>query len=788
LLALLLGALVPAAALATVTPTGTPTITGNAVVNGTLTCDASAVNWQSNDSGTPTSIDYDWYDGSTSGSLVTQTDTDTYTPQKSDIGNTLVCTETDEDSGGDDSTATTDGSQPSNAVTAGPAPTNTAPPSMSGTAQVGSLLSCEPGSWSPGVANDTIYSSDFSWYNGNTLVADTGEDQQYTPTQADIGDQLSCHVTETDVDDDGTTTLSTPATSAIVPVPSITITKYSGSLSGNIGENVAGVSVTVSLEREAGDRSQVTVATKTASTDANGAWSATLPSNAFGAPDDELSVSYAIGSAPGGTTPPADTLYDGDENAVPFQGQDSQISADGTTISGLFGECPGLSFIVNNGTPQPTTFDSNTGWCDYTPTNAVTDNDHVQASFTQTQQDDNGISSIVTAIDDVGLPGAGTGAPTCAGDLVFDLVTCNDLNGDAFTVSRNGGAAVSLATSTTGEGTYAGTATVPGLTAGDTIVLTEQGGSRAITTLHIGTLRIDVDPTGTVTGGSCQAGEPLEPDEFDGQVGVCSSSGTMTTGSGDQEFDDLSGGTTYVNVPTLLNLMPGYGATMPGGVWTAYADIGGSGDTAEQDEVSSVSFQVVPHAGGSPVASASMTAGSDTVGPFESYTLPSALPAGRYFADWKLTDSHGDTLAYQDLFAQQASTTSQGAQGVQGVQGVQGAQGVQGKTGATGQPGPPGPPGKSEEVKCTTTTTGKGKKKKTHETCKVSVLSPGTHTVSGDISRGKRTYAVATGVVRRGVARLRFRNLRPITRGRYLITVVSTVNGKAKVSRFYERL
>jgi hypothetical protein len=84
-------------------------------------------------------------------------------------------------------------------------------------------------------------------------------------------------------------------------------------------------------------------------------------------------------------------------------------------------------------------------------------------------------------------------------------------------------------------------------------------------------------------------------------------------------------------------------------------------------------------------------------------------------------------------------------------------------------------------------TTGTGKHKKTHEVCTVSVLSPGSHMVSVDISRGKRMYAVGVGLVSNGKARFTLRTLRAMRHGRYVVTVVSTSGHHATVRRFVER-
>ncbi len=68
------------------------------------------------------------------------------------------------------------------------------------------------------------------------------------------------------------------------------------------------------------------------------------------------------------------------------------------------------------------------------------------------------------------------------------------------------------------------------------------------------------------------------------------------------------------------------------------------------------------------------------------------------------------------------------------------------------------------------------------------MLAPGSHTVSVDVTRGRRTYATGNAVVRSGVAHVRLRALRRIRHGRYLITIVTGTGTKVTVARHYQRL
>jgi hypothetical protein len=90
---------------------------------------------------------------------------------------------------------------------------------------------------------------------------------------------------------------------AAAPEATVKITDYSARVSGNIGEPVAGVRVSLALDRSALG-AVLPVSTAHVVTSAkNGDWSADLsPANGFGAPGDTLQVRYAAPrSAP--TTP-----------------------------------------------------------------------------------------------------------------------------------------------------------------------------------------------------------------------------------------------------------------------------------------------------------------------------------------------------------------------------------------------------------------------------------------------------------------------------------------------------
>ncbi len=818
--ALLVGAVslgVPGAAMADTTITGTPAISGTAQAGSTLTCGTSGVTVSDGPAsdGTPTITDYIWYQDSTSGTVVFQ-GSNQYTPSVQDVGHTLICQIRASDGIPPDATAQ---SPASGTIQPGPAPTAAGAPTVTGAAQVSGNqnngLNCDSSTvtFTPSNPNDNV-SQSYKWVysSTNTLAGNTNQNTSpfYSPVAADLGKQLVCDVIGTDETTGGAATVPSAPTAAVVPLPSVTLTEFSPNASGNIGENVANVTATINLERAAEGGGLVTVASGSGVTSSTGAWSATLAakapftgSYAFGAPGDELVVSYS-----GAATLPPSTTYNQSFGNL-FIGESSTISPDGKTLampseSGGSGPCSGQSFIVNGGSPLPTSQDG-AGNCAATLTTAATDNSVIQADFTQSQQiGPSGLSSNLTTRSPVGLLGTGTseangqGAPTCSVDLVSGQVSCDGLNTGSFTVT-DGAASAALSTQQTSSGTspyvgdYSGSAFLSGVKSGDTVTLAETGITRSLATVHVATLRTDSGVGEAGTSGSCQPGELLA------SAFVCPSGGTFSGGQFvSTEFDDLSGSSTVVNVPTLFNMTPTANDSMAGGTFTVYTDISGVGSTAQQlAQVGSVALSIVPRGGGAAVGG-SMTPASDSVGPFETETI-SGLGAGRYVETLTLTDSHGDTSAYQVPFAVEAINGVSGPTGPQGPQGPAGQNGASGPTGATGPQGsagpkgatgpqgpqgPPGPAGRSS--KCIVKTVGKGKK--AHQVISCSFISAARDVMSLMISRGRTTYAATTASVHRGRVHVRLRSLRTIKAGRYVVTIVLTDGRRSSVIRFVERI
>ena len=411
----------------------------------------------------------------------------------------------------------------------------------------------------------------------------------------------------------------------------------------------------------------------------------------------------------------ADFIYPGSEE-VTFLGRSSTVSPDGKTVdaapeglgAGTNQPCAGVSFMVDGGTAQATAQDASLD-CAFTPASAITDANHVQARliYTSTTATPGGPVSSVTTLSDVGLRGVGSGeasgaaAPTCSVDLVSGEVTCIDLNAGTFAVSDNGGTPVMLTTqqTTPGQngyvGTYQGMAFLPAPKAGDVITLDETAPSpttRHLTALNVYRLRADVSTAGSVSG-DCQAGKVGLGYTGGPFSAFCPPSGRFAAAYyyGTSEFDDLSGGSTTVNVPTLADQIPAAEDSIAGGAFTAYGDLLGTGSpTQVLNQVASVNLQIVPRGSSTAVYNHNMTTGSDSIGPFATANV-SGLSTGLYSANWELTDSHGDTYSVQDPFAVQPGGS--GSPGPQGLQGTTGAQGPAGPTGPTGPQGTAGPSG-----------------------------------------------------------------------------------------------
>jgi hypothetical protein len=169
------------------TPSSQPTISGAPQQGQQLT--VTNANWTG--SGTIT-IANQWEDCDQNGSNcqpIFGANGQTYTLQGSDVGHTIVVSET----ANNGTNSAPDPSQPTPAppavVTEAPAPTASSPPTISGTAKQGQSLTASPAAWS-GALSTAAYS--YQWEDCNAsgasctgIAAATG--QTYTPASSDVG-------------------------------------------------------------------------------------------------------------------------------------------------------------------------------------------------------------------------------------------------------------------------------------------------------------------------------------------------------------------------------------------------------------------------------------------------------------------------------------------------------------------------------------------------------------------------------------------------------------------------
>lgn len=522
---------------------------------------------------------------------------------------------------------------------------NQSPPLILGIVQAGARLTCFAGGWTSTGSTHHVAPIDYQWFLSTDLVDPlpnpSPRHDRYSPPATDGGKSLVCRVTERDNDDHTTATADSAATAPLAPLPSVTITKYSSRVSGSLGEPLAGVSLTGSLVRHG-----ITVATVTATTNSSGDWSASLASVGDGPdhgfyPGDGLSTHYAPPAADPDATVPPDFTYGGPSQSLFFPA--GAISSDGTqvTVAGQSGQLPCSKYrvLINQTQATPAGSPNN---CLLTTSAPLSDNDVVGVQLTiRTLL--NGSGSVVRLRTAAGLVGASSLPPTCNADLASGEVSCFTLTTGQFALSVDGGSPQPL-TITNGTGT----ATLPGLKAGDTVTLDETSPTptaRHLMTLHV--LRFQANfSAGTFVSGACSPGAPLS--------GVlCPLTGHTPDIAPLTLFDDRSGCKLTIDMPSLANMIPTDDASLSSGTFTAYVDLAGD-QPADQllAETKAVRLTVRPHGSETPVFTRKMTMASDSDGAFAS-THVSGLSTGRYFADWVLTDHNGDTNTFERLFAVQ---------------------------------------------------------------------------------------------------------------------------------------
>ena len=205
--------------------TAPPAITGTAELGDTLT--ASTGSWSNN----PTSYGYQWQDcpPSTSCSNISGATESSYVLQASDVGDAIDVVVKATNAGG--STPAT--SDQTATVQTPPAPANTAPPAITGTAELGDTLTASTGSWSN---NPTSYGYQWQDCPPSTSCSNISgaTESSYVLQASDVGDAIDVVVKATNAGgstpatSDQTATVQTPPAPANTAPPAITGTAELG--------------------------------------------------------------------------------------------------------------------------------------------------------------------------------------------------------------------------------------------------------------------------------------------------------------------------------------------------------------------------------------------------------------------------------------------------------------------------------------------------------------------------------------------------------------------------------
>jgi hypothetical protein len=196
----------PTSPVVDVVPTniGVPVITGTAQVGQALT--ASTGTWLH----APTSFTYQWID-TTTGAIPGAT-ASAYVPVAANVGHTLTVSVVATNSGGPSV-------QASSLVTSAVIdiiPTNTAVPTITGTAQVNQTLTASPGTWTH---NPTSYA--YQWTDTTTGAIGGATASTYVPVVGNIGHTLTVSVVATNSGGSSAAATSNP-TSAVIASSALT--------------------------------------------------------------------------------------------------------------------------------------------------------------------------------------------------------------------------------------------------------------------------------------------------------------------------------------------------------------------------------------------------------------------------------------------------------------------------------------------------------------------------------------------------------------------------------------
>jgi hypothetical protein len=572
---------------------------------------------------------------------------------------------------------------------------------------------------------------------------------------------------------------ATTTTTNQLPLPQVNLVQFGSTVTGNVNRSSGGgIGVQVSLLRAGADGNPVTVAKGSTTTAADGSWSVSLAPHAVGDDRDELDVVYSGAGAP---TPSHQVIQTGN-GGNPFTesgwmgwfAMDNGSSATSSSLS--LAPCfqTGLLTATIDSTPlseSPTDFCNTQTDSATMPTppigarNRVTwasnDNRAFQDPTAPIPNLQGGLVGLTVPVGEPGsvfcTPGSNPctppfaqlvpftpgGFPSCTADLEVQFVGCTGLVPKAsYTISDGTARATDVADAS-------GTIIEPFHAARGSLVSLASS-SRTLTTLHVASLRVDIDgDSPSVSGGSCQPGDywgpPLAAPPTSTAAGVPSSpsgGGTALTGaicplsgaasglptSVIAQSDELSGGVTETEVPDVVDTSPIPGETLYG-KFTALAESGlvnPDGSVTPTDAGTRVALIIGRASGGRPVFRA---ANVDTP---KGVTVTGLVP-GSYIAIWRLTDRNGDTRLFASRFIEQLAS------------------------------------GPKASVSCRLT--GRHSQK---IACKVGFpqLPAPNGTVRIRISRGGMIVALGHGRVRNGKANVTMRRLNVVRRGAWRITLV----------------
>jgi hypothetical protein len=584
----------------------------------------------------------------------------------------------------------------------------------------------------------------------------------------------------------------TTTTTNDLPLPQVSLTQFSGTVTGDIEHNTSGVHVTVTLLRANPDGSPETVATGTGTTGSNGTWSATLSGgHVVGDDRDEIDVDYSGSGAP---TPSHQVILTGNGgNPFTESGWTGWTAMDNgtflTTQSGgvmQIAPCfqtgvlaatvashnvvppPGDQVLNDTCSTQTDVATFPTGAITPTSTGTVSSLDNRAFQDPNLSPAPNTVGSLVNLKVPTGEPDSVSlfqtplifqpgGFPTCAADLEAKSVSCQGLVPGANYTVTDGSSHTSSAADD--SGTVAVAVPVKG---GDTVTLTRNGGS-TLTTLHVANLRVAITGQQNVlSGGTCSPdqyyGAPLSSAPTSAAAGAPSAivGGAALTGaicpnngqaaglpdSSIIQTDEHSQGSTQTEVPDLEDTSPMEGETVYGR-FTALAETGfAAPDNSVTPDNSAVALSIKKSSGGSAVFTASNvnTTGGVTV---------KGLKPGTYIATWTVKDANGDTRTVTTRFVEQSALV--------------------------GPRGPRGPRGPKPKVSCHLVK---------HHKIKCTVRFPKSKKgkLQVRLSRGSRVAALGHARVNGRTASVTLNEVRHVTRGAWSATLVLSASHQRTIT------